>query len=917
MKCLLSALLFFLLLPTQVNGQQNLVSNGSFEDTVFCPPARTQFAACSNWTALFNRTPDYYHACNPAIYPITFFGSQYAADGNAYVGLCPHSIGTNFEYIKTEIQPLQIGMMYEVSLSVNLAGRSMLASNNIGILFCDSTPSNTPPASIWPSVPQVHFYNYGTITDTLNWVRLRKIFIADSAYKHLVIGGFYDSNYTYDIDTLPYNGSGYPYYFIDSVVLKQFYPFDIGLPDSSLCSDDTISINCIVESAYNPTNIFTAQLSNHLGDFNNPINIGIINSDTSVNFNSVIPGNVKNGTGYRIRIISSSPADTSIDNRFDIKIHNPDSSAISIATNSPACEGNTLSLTASTNVTPTTYSWTGPSGFNSTLQNPVINGAVPANSGDYYATLKFYGCEVKDTLSVTVKPLPAKPVAGNNSPLCAGDSLHLSSVSSTTGVNYSWAGPGSFASSTQDTSVANSTVAMSGDYIVTADLNGCNRKDTTTVLVKPLPAAVTLSNNGPLCAGDTLHLSSTASTTGSTYSWTGPGSFSATTQNTNRVNTIAGMTGWYKMLVDLNGCSFVDSTYATVYPIPAMPNINYSNPLCIGETLNLGTATVSGATYSWTGPGNYAATVQNPARTNMQFGDTGSYKLHITVNGCGSETAAATVHINPLPFVVIFPTPGDSICVGDRVNFTALPNNHSGSPAYQWFVNGQASGTGTVFSTTTLNDLDVVRCDMTENTKCKAPYTDPSNDITMNVLPWLAPSVSISANPNRPLKENEYVTFTATATNAGNSPQYQWKRNGQDIVGATGAVWSANTLSDNDNISVAIISNYKCPQPTNAVSNIITVKVLTGVAGLDDINGLSLYPNPNNGKFVLKGRLNTGEIAKLEVINTVGKVVFEDTAITESGNIYHEIALPCVPPGIYMLRIKASEQLAVFKVEVR
>src|SRR5690606_16354142 len=195
------------------------------------------------------------------------------------------------------------------------------------------------------------------------------------------------------------------------------------------------------------------------------------------------------------------------------------------------------------------------------------------------------------------------------------------------------------------------------------------------------------------------------------------------------------MTGWYKMLVGLNGCSYTDSTYATIHAIPAVPNISYTNPLCVGETLNLGTVAVSGASYSWAGPGSFSSSSQNATRSNMQFGDTGSYQLAVTVNGCTSDTATATIHINPLPFVVIFSTPGDSICQGNPVNFTALPNNHGGTPTYHWYVNGQATGMGTVFSTTTLNHQDVVRVDMTENTKCSSPYTDQSNDITMNVLP--------------------------------------------------------------------------------------------------------------------------------------------------------------------------------------
>ncbi|MBW7912112.1 MAG: T9SS type A sorting domain-containing protein [Taibaiella sp.] len=624
-----------------------------------------------------------------------------------------------------------------------------------------------------------------------------------------------------------------------------------------------------------------------------------------------------NGNGYQLRIITTNPADTYQYNNLTIDIADVDSTTIYTTANSSICIGDAIALSASTNVTPTTYSWTGPSGFSSILQNPVINNAIPANGGDYYATLKFYGCEVSDTLSVTVKPLPAKPVAVNNSPLCAGDSLHLSSSSSTGGITFSWAGPGSFSSSAQDTSVANSTTAMSGDYIVTANLNGCTRKDTTTVLVKPLPAAVTLSSNGPLCAGDTLQLSSTTSTTGVSYSWTGPGSFSAATQNSNRGNATASMTGWYKMLVGLNGCTYTDSTYATVHSIPAVPNISYTNPLCVGETLNLGTATVSGASYSWSGPGNFSSSSQSPTRSNMQFGDTGMYKLATTVNGCTSDTGTATVNINPLPFVVIFANPADSICVGDRVNFTALPNNQGGTPAYQWYVNGQATGTGTIFSTTTLNHQDVVRVDMTESTKCSTPYTDPSNDITMNVLPWMAPSVSITASPNRPLKENEYATFTAIAANAGNNPLYQWKRNGQDIVGATGSVWSASTLNDNDNISVEIVSSYKCPQPPAAVSNGIVVKVLTGVAGMNNLNGLVLYPNPNNGKFVLKGEALTSYVLKIEIINAMGQVVYRDEIKVNDGKLYKEIDMPVVPAGLYMLRLSGDGVTYTTRFSVR
>lgn len=914
MKNLLSVLLL-LLLPVFVKGQQNHVSNGSFEDTINCPNALAQVSKCTNWYN-FRNSPDYFNAC--ALFPnVPFagFGYQPAHSGVAYTGLCAYHTGNNFEYLGTQISPLMPGTVYEVSISINLANTSGRATNNLGIFFYTTGHSPSMVFAPLPMLPQVHYSDYGIISDTGNWVRLTKYFTADSAYDKIVIGGFNDSSNSYSVDS--FSGLHYAYYYIDSVVIKPRDSFYISVNDTALCAGDSFIVQCFPAKKMNAGNTFTAQLSSSTGSFNSPTTIGTITSDSTCTINCTVPVNIAQGSGYRIRVITSSPADTNRNTLPLIKIGNPDSTNIYTSSNSPLCEGVALQFTASTFISGTTYNWAGPAGFNSTSASPTIVNTGTMQSGEYIVTVKWYGCEVKDTISVTVKPLPAKPVAVNNSPLCAGDSLHLSSSSSTSGISFSWAGPGSFSSAAQDTSVANSTTAMNGDYIVTANLNGCNRKDTTTALVKPLPAAVTLSNNTPLCAGDTLHLSSSASTTGSTYSWSGPGSFSATTQNSNRANATAGMTGWYKMLVGLNGCTYSDSTYATVHPIPAVPNISYTNPLCVGETLNLGTASVSGASYSWAGPGNFSSSSQNPTRNNMQFGDTGVYKLSTTVNGCTSDTGTATVHINPLPFVVIFVNPADSICQGDRVNFTALPNNHGGTPAYQWYVNGQASGTGTVFSTTALNHQDVVHCDMTENTKCSIPYTDPSNDITVNVLPWLAPSVSITVNPNRPLKENEYATFTATAANAGNSPQYQWKRNGQDIVGATGSVWSANTLSDNDDISVEIVSSYKCPQPTSAVSNGIVVKVLTGVAELNEVSGLMLYPNPNNGKFVLKVEAHTAEVLKIEIINAMGQMVYRDEITVDDGKLYKKIDMQEVPAGLYMLRLSGGDTNCVIRFSVR
>jgi PKD repeat protein len=78
--------------------------------------------------------------------------------------------------------------------------------------------------------------------------------------------------------------------------------------------------------------------------------------------------------------------------------------------NSPVCEGSTINLYGSPDGL-ISYSWTGPKGFTSSLQNPTIYPATVANAGAY--TLKVVddeGCETEAKTSVLVQRRPAVSV---------------------------------------------------------------------------------------------------------------------------------------------------------------------------------------------------------------------------------------------------------------------------------------------------------------------------------------------------------------------------------------------------------------------------------------------------------------------------------------------------------------------------
>ncbi len=91
-----------------------------------------------------------------------------------------------------------------------------------------------------------------------------------------------------------------------------------------------------------------------------------------------------------------------------------------------------------------------------------------------------------------------------------------------------------------------------------------------------------------------------------------------------------------------------------------------------------------------------------------------------------------------------------------------------------------------------------------------------------------APTVTITASTINPCP-GSFVTFTATGTNQGPAPAYQWKVNGVNYPNATGPVFTYSGLQNNDQVSVVMSSSSACASVVNVTSNIITVTLATPV----------------------------------------------------------------------------------------
>lgn len=106
----------------------------------------------------------------------------------------------------------------------------------------------------------------------------------------------------------------------------------------------------------------------------------------------------------------------------------------------------------------------------------------------------------------------------------------------------------------------------------------------------------------------------------------------------------------------------------------------------------------------------------------------------------------------------------------------------------------------------------------------------------------VAASVTISSSAiNNSICAGSNIIFTATPTNGGNAPTYQWKLNGNNITGANSATYSSTSLANNDVITVLMGSSLtSCVTGTPATSNSITTTVTSIPAVPSNINGSSI-----------------------------------------------------------------------------
>ena len=291
------------------------------------------------------------------------------------------------------------------------------------------------------------------------------------------------------------------------------------------------------------------------------------------------------------------------------------------------CVEDTIQI-GQTPVLSTVYSWIRLSGTATlsanNMANPTVIGLATATGATTFELTATNGsnCEEKDTVTITVNPLPAAN-AGPDITLCVAQSGTIGTPSTITGVNYSWtklSGSAVISSSTTSSTATVTAGSSAGTSVfvitVTNATTLCLRRDTVDVITNPLPV-VNAGLDVSVCPGDTAFIGETFQT-GFTYSWTGGTVGNASASRTFALgvnNTNSPITRSYTLTKTntATNCQSTDVVVVTTNPGP-LANAGPDLTICNGQTVSLGVAAMAGNGYLWTG-----GTVSNPAVSNPDY----------------------------------------------------------------------------------------------------------------------------------------------------------------------------------------------------------------------------------------------------------------------------------------------------------
>ncbi|HLP13747.1 MAG TPA: T9SS type A sorting domain-containing protein [Flavobacteriales bacterium] len=517
-----------------------------------------------------------------------------------------------------------------------------------------------------------------------------------------------------------------------------------------------------------------------------------------------------------------------------------------------------------------------------------------------------------DNVSITRNGTPSTSNAGPDQTICATTtSVTMAGNTPTTGTG-TWtkiSGPAGGTITTPTSPTTTITALVAGTYVyqwTIANPPCTNSTDQMSIVVNSAPTTSNAGADQTVC-GLTTTMAGNTPTTGSGV-WaqvSGPGtsSFGSSTSPTSSVTATVAGTYVYSWTISNNPCTAsTDNISITYVSSPTAANAGPDQTICTA-TATLAGNTITTGTGSWSfisGPSTPTiVTPSSPTSGITGMASLGTYVFQWNAANapCPSSTDQVNIVVSAsfAPGITISITTGTNpSCSSQPVTFTATVTSGGASPTYQWQVNGSNVGTGaSTYTTSTLVTGDVVTCILGSSDPCASPSSVTSAGITMTVNPT-------PASPTITMSGADLVSSSAT----GN----QWYLDGVLIPGATSQTY---TPTANGTYTV-VVTESGCSSPSSAGTFLNNVSIVE----IDNVFGLTVYPNPNNGEFTVNFNGAMNKEFKLRLTNAIGQVVYTENLRGTGSKLSVVVKVKDVQTGMYNLTLTSEGTEVIKKVVI-
>jgi len=489
------------------------------------------------------------------------------------------------------------------------------------------------------------------------------------------------------------------------------------------------------------------------------------------------------------------------------------------------CPDGSVNITSTVTGGPTgnyTYSWTPATGLSCTnCANPTASPLVTTN----YTLTATDGSNVSSAVyTVPVHPAISVNVGGNQT-ICSGSSTTALGSAATGGTApfvYAWS-PATGLSNTNTYGPTASPAGSTTYTLTVTDDNACTKQGSVLVQVNPQPSNATVGSTQNICGTVSNALGGNTPSVG-TGAWSkvsGPGTITFSSPYSGSSTATAGSTGTYVLQWTISNPPCAAKTASVTVNYYTTPTITGTTPAsrCGTGTVVLG-ATASAGTINWYTVATGGSSIgTGTSYTTTSLSATTTYYVDATSNGCTTAGRTAVVAtVNTIPSIT-GTTPGSRCGTG-----TVVLGATASAGTINWYAastGGSSLGTGTSFTTPSISSTTTYYVDATSNGCTTASRTA----VVATVATTLTPAVSIAiTSGSNPSCTGNSITFTATPTNGGTTPAYQWKVNGSN-VGTNSTAFSSSTLVSTNTVTCVMTSNASCANPTTATSNAVMMTV--------------------------------------------------------------------------------------------